>query len=63
MKETIKCYKCGCVIGTFEGWDDLSKYHSQNNGVGGKSEYECECCKKQRERAYDDYVDPLGVYH
>jgi hypothetical protein len=26
-------------------------------------EYLCATCRKARERAYDNYVDPLGWYH
>lgn len=50
------CDKCKIYLcpddGTYEG-----QYNDQNFGQ------ECTSCKKKRQNAYDDFVDPLHAYH
>lgn len=43
-----KCRDCGETTGRY---DECQGYHL------------CPLCRKRRDRAYDNYVDPLGWYH
>jgi len=58
------CDFCQRHITTTNINEDLpSQYKGQNWGIGGKKEIRCQSCKKQHERAYDNYVDPLNARH
>lgn len=60
-RDEIICDYCNCSLGIDEPEDDNAlsvKYAGMNNG-----QHECDGCKKSRQRAYDNYVDPLHMYH
>ncbi len=56
----ITCDDCGAGIGTEGYYEEVLdiKHRGMNHG-----KHECFVCKKRRERAYDDHVDPLRQYH
>ncbi len=57
-KYQIICNQCKSVIGIDDEDCELSWSHRDLNRG-----HECADCKNKRERAYDDYVDPLNKHH
>lgn len=62
---TYTCNECGATLGS-EPYTE-SKVHNEfkgrNDGIGNISEHFCKNCQDRWNRAYDDYVDPLHMYH
>lgn len=59
MKEILYCYNCNTPLCELDE-NDYEKKRKYKNEHG---HFECLECKRRRHKAYDDYVDPLGVYH
>lgn len=55
----IDCDNCDSNIDVLSEHDDIPESYKALN-IG---QHECSSCKRSRHARYDDYVDPLNVYH